>query len=130
MSHLKYTTQLSWISRPNSSLQNRLVRWGVPPLYKLFSRILSIRCGTKSHPRELAANTPPHASARSQRAWSVDDASPTMDPIGSDTMSWISRPNSSLQNRLVRWGVSPLYKLFSRILSIRCGTKSHPRVGR
>jgi len=44
------------ISRPNSSLQNRLVRWGVPPLYKLFSRFLSIRCGTKSH-RVLAANT-------------------------------------------------------------------------
>jgi len=43
------------ITRPNSSLQNRLVHWPVPPLYKLFSRILSIRCGTKSH-RVLAAN--------------------------------------------------------------------------
>jgi len=54
-----------------------------------------------------------------------DAGSPMMDPIGSDTMSRILRPNSSLQNRLVRWGVPPLYKLFLRILSIWCGTKSH-----
>ncbi|PNX77496.1 hypothetical protein L195_g033464 [Trifolium pratense] len=46
---------MSRISRPNSFLQNQLVRWGLPPLYKLFSRVLSIRCGTKSH-RVLAAN--------------------------------------------------------------------------
>jgi hypothetical protein len=35
-------------------------------------------------------------------------------------------PNSSLQNRLVRWGVSPLYKLRSSFLSNRRGTKSTP----
>jgi hypothetical protein len=28
--------------------QNRFVRWGVPHFYKFFSRILPIRCGTKS----------------------------------------------------------------------------------
>jgi len=31
-----------WNLGPNSSLQKRLVRWGLPPLYKLFSRVLSI----------------------------------------------------------------------------------------
>jgi len=39
-----------WGLTHQSSLQNRHVRWGVPPLYKLFSRVLSIRCGTKSTP--------------------------------------------------------------------------------
>ena len=39
-----------WNLGYNSSLQNRLVRWGVPPFYKLFSRVLSIRRGTKSTP--------------------------------------------------------------------------------
>jgi hypothetical protein len=31
-----------WNLGPNSSLQNRHVRWGVPSLYKLFSRVISI----------------------------------------------------------------------------------------
>jgi len=34
--------------------------------------------------------------------------------------------NSSLKNRLVRCGVSPLYTLFSRVLFIWCETKSTP----
>jgi hypothetical protein len=51
--------------------------------------------------------------------------STTIDPIGSDIMSRKSGPNWSLQNRLVWWEIPPFYKLFSKILSIRCRTKSH-----
>lgn len=37
----------------NSTLQNRLVRWGIPPTYKHFFKPYHIRCGalnTPSHP--------------------------------------------------------------------------------
>lgn len=44
--------------------------------------------------------------------------------ICSDTMSKIIGSNSSLQKRIVRRVVPPLYKLFPRIIFIRCGTKS------
>ena len=40
----------------NITPQNRLVSWGLHPLYKLLSRVLSIWCGTWIFP-----NTSPHA---------------------------------------------------------------------
>ena len=102
---------------PNSSLQNRLVRWGLPPLYQLFSRILSIRCGTWVFP-----NTPSRPTLFGLGAWI---GRWPLNSTSSDTMLKLG-PNSSLQNRLVRWGLPPLYKLFSRVLSIRCGTWVFP----
>jgi len=39
-------TILEIVVEPNTTPQNRLVRWGLPPLYILFSRVLSIWCGT------------------------------------------------------------------------------------
>ena len=56
-----------WNLGPNSYLQNRLVRWGVPPLYKLFSRVLSIRCGTKSTPSKISQHKA--TRGRSQLRW-------------------------------------------------------------
>jgi len=100
-----------WNLGSNSSLQNRLVRWGLPPLYILFSRVLSIRCGAWVFP-----NTPP--------------SRPTLFGFGAWTglggpwirqaliPCWNLESSSSLQNRLVRWGLPPLYILFSRVLSI------------
>jgi len=96
---------------PNSSLQNRLVKWGVPPLYKLWSSFLSNWCGTKSSPSKTSqhkatrgrsqlrwnyqptphvrggiSNTPPHA--QTQWAWNVAMRNPDNGRswIGSDTM--------------------------------------------
>jgi len=40
--------------------------------------------------------------------------------------SWNLRHNSTPQNRLVRWWLSPLYKLLSRVLFIWCETWVFP----
>jgi len=54
------------------------------------------------NPTECWPLTRPSRFSLTQWAWSMDGAgSPTMDRIGSDTMSRKSRPNSSLQNCIV-----------------------------
>jgi len=47
--------------KPNSTPQNRLVRWGLHPTYILWIDLNSSRCAT--------SNTPHHAEVYSSRAW-------------------------------------------------------------
>jgi len=47
--------------KPNSTPQNRLVRWDLHLIYILLNGLISSRCGT--------SNTPPHAEVYSSRAW-------------------------------------------------------------
>jgi len=104
----------------NFCLQNRLVRWGLPPLYKLFWRVLSIQCGTWVFP-----NTPSHSVLFGLGAW-IGLGDPWIRQA--QIPYWNLGPNSSLQNRLVRRGLCLLYKLFSRVLSIRYGTWVFPNI--
>ena len=107
-----------------SSLQSRLIRWGMSLLYKLSSRTYLSDVELNS-PSVGCQHTPWSRFSPAQWAWSMNDVgSPTIHLIGSDTMLKITGPNSSLQNWLVRWGVSHLYRLSSKILSIWFATKS------
>jgi len=109
-----YTFQRLLKLEPNSLSQNRLVKWGVSPLYKLSSRVSSIRRGTWIFP-----NTPP--------------SRPTLLGLVRESVGdpWIRQalipfcnlgPNTTPQNWLVRWGVPHFYILSSRVLSL---LKSH-----
>jgi len=88
-----------WNLGSNSSLQNRLVRWGVPPLYKLWSSFLSNRRGTKSTPSKTSQHQA--TRGRSQLRWNYQ---PTPSCSGQDFQhTWGGITNPPLN---VRGGIS------------------------
>jgi hypothetical protein len=87
--------------------------------YNLFPTLVSFQCGTWIFP-----NRPPHVqSSIGLDAWIIWWVT-RMDTHLYHIRFYI-RPNSSLQNRLLRLGAATLYTPFSGLICFQCGRVFH-----
>lgn len=103
-----------WLN-PTPTLQNRLVRWGLS-MYKHMSKPYIIWCGTFNTP--LMANTVWAWCMKINGGWVNSGnqiaSGPMNFELGFDTIiEFVVESNSTLQNRLVRWKLSPLINIRS-----------------